>query len=93
MITFILDIPYEVSKQRRDFVGTIDRFEEEFDEDSSSKIFFNEKRFLYLNLLTPSKTAKTVLKDVFVLDGTVDINQNISNIISYLDIVNSPRSI
>jgi len=93
MITFILDIPYEVSKQRRDFVGTIDRFEEEFDEDSSSKIFFNEKRFLYLNLLTPSKTAKKVLKDVFVLDGTVDINQNISNILSYLDIVNSPRSI
>lgn len=87
MSTFILDIPYEVSQERQKKLGTIDKFEKGMD-----SYDFYQKRLLYLNLLTPSEILKSILENVFVLDGTASISKSIERILIYLEILNNPRS-
>lgn len=94
MITFILDVPYEIYKTRRNYLNDMsDTFEKKFEKDEGyGEKFFNEKRKKYLNFaLCPYRTAKMILQDVFILNGTIDINYNIANVMMYLNIINDVR--
>jgi len=96
MVTFIFDIPYEISRDRRIKMSSnqSDRFETELDNDFVKKgKQFEEKRKAYLKLaLNTGKYEKLVLKDIFVLSGMGDLFHNICNILFYLNVINYVRS-